>query len=622
MQGIAGTSSTQTNLSKCTSQWIPKRKAGSEFLDGLRLAELEGNKLDQDSAEPQLSVPIGIKVSKIELSLESSLKEMISPQMVSEKPLINTPTRPNLKVIQTRRSDSRSCELSHHSPPGLQNTSRFRVAAKRRLLDDYKIGKEIGRGGYSTVHSAIFRQTGESRAIKIIKKNDPNIHSKIDFGMELYILKQMNHPNIIQVYEVIESQEFVYIVLEHCFGGDLGNYLREKGKLNQEENRLMIRQIAEAVSYMHRFGLCHGDLKPENIMLKHPNDLSNIKLIDFGFSQRLETGQFLRDPIGTSTFCAPEIIMQKFDMRIDNWCMGLILYLCLTGNLPFKGANKREIIHNTLTHEIDIYNLEFACLPFGAKELVLKLLTKDPDRRLPAEIAKKHPWVLGYIDDEFKQMFIEEVLYQSQRLPLICRLNQLIILIAESWDTSESYTDCVKSSNQQPKSFSHTQPNTSYVPYELDHLRGMVARSLQNAPTSVLAFKSGITTSKKKKTNSLDSRLMSISRISPIAAYVIKNLLEHLVQEQSEVDKSASQRQVSLVEVSKYFREQFSSIYEMIPSGLDEHKGRQIMMFSLESTPDPDFLYFLSLLVGKICRYIIMSNRDQDATYRKYSFKT
>lgn len=105
-------------------------------------------------------------------------------------------------------------------------------------------------------------------------------------------------------------------------------------------------------------------------MLKYPDDISDLRLIDFGFSQELEAGQFLKDPIGTATFCAPEIIMQKFNMRIDNWCMRIVLYYSLTGNLPFKGSTKQEIMLKALTHEIDIYIPEFACLHFGASELV------------------------------------------------------------------------------------------------------------------------------------------------------------------------------------------------------------------------------------------------------------
>jgi serine/threonine protein kinase len=371
--------------------------------------------------------------------------------------------------------------------------------------------------------------------------------------------------------------------------------------MSQADARQMIKQVASAIAYMHRFGLCHGDLKPENIMLKYPDDISDLRLIDFGFSQELEEGQFLKDPIGTATFCAPEIIMQKFDMRIDNWCMGIVLYNCLTGNLPFKGSTKQEIMLRTLTHEIDIYIPEFACLHFGARELVLKLLTKDPDQRITAEFILKHPWVIGYIEDEFRYKFLEDVLHKSQRLPLFCKLSQLIVELSLSADDQFELFHGMHDKHLR-SSFSDL---LEFTMIKLEGGSDIVRHELPDIHDSVLALSSGKHKQKyiRKCEEFIDSEHRHGAHFSKKEQLVFDRIIRLL--ESEKLKRCASNEApfgFFLPDVEKHINDQYSIIYEMI----SEDSTRTIEVSSkklcLDLNTDPNFLLFVSLLVRKLCR--------------------
>jgi len=144
---------------------------------------------------------------------------------------------------------------------------------------------------------------------------------------------------------------------------------------------------------MHNYDICHGDLKPENIMLKNKGDLTSLKLIDFGFATKVDAGKHLKIPFGTPIYFAPEVIMQHFDIRIDNWCLGIILYIMISGRFPFSGRNKKEILESIMSASISFNHPPFRIASGQVKDLIFKLLARNPSDRYLAVEALQHPWL-------------------------------------------------------------------------------------------------------------------------------------------------------------------------------------------------------------------------------------
>lgn len=219
-------------------------------------------------------------------------------------------------------------------------------AKKNDITSIYKFDKELGSGGYGTVYLGINKLTGEKRAIKAIKKT--SVDNQEAFRDEIKILMGMDHPNIIKLYEIFESEDYVYLVQEVCEGGELFYHITNTKHLTEDQVAQVMRQIFGAVQYCHANNVCHRDLKPENFLLKKINDISSIKLIDFGLAKQLAEGEKMKSPNGTPYYIAPEIITGDYDLKVDNWSLGVVMYVMLTGSPPFYGTNNKEILRSVL----------------------------------------------------------------------------------------------------------------------------------------------------------------------------------------------------------------------------------------------------------------------------------
>lgn len=269
---------------------------------------------------------------------------------------------------------------------------------KCNINNDYEFDKELGAGGYGKVYSALHKKSGLKRAVKVIKKAEVENHDT--FKNEISLLMSMDHPNIIKLYEVYETEDFVYLVTEVCEGGELFFYITKTTHLTENEVALVMRQIFAALGYCHANNVCHRDIKPENFMLKFENDPGSIKLIDFGLAEKVNDGEMMKDPNGTPYYIAPEIIDGKYDHRVDNWSLGVIMYVMLSGCPPFFGKNNKEILKSVLK-AIYTFNLKpFKTCSDEVKDLISKLLVKDPNKRFTAQQAYNHPWVQRQVDAE------------------------------------------------------------------------------------------------------------------------------------------------------------------------------------------------------------------------------
>jgi len=212
---------------------------------------------------------------------------------------------------------------------------------------------------------------------------------------ELDIMRKMDHPNIIKLYEIYQDEETFYFVLEYCSGGELLQYFISKNAhLGEIETMKLMRDIFKAVGYLHNHQICHRDLKLENFLFEHLGEDAQIKLIDFGLAkQKMDLTAGFKSIVGSPNFIAPEILNRKeYDFKCDVWSLGVIVFLLLSGDSPFQGENNLDTFNRIKKGKFVFESSDWKNISPEAKDLIKKLLIVDPNKRLTAFEALKHPW--------------------------------------------------------------------------------------------------------------------------------------------------------------------------------------------------------------------------------------
>jgi len=208
-------------------------------------------------------------------------------------------------------------------------------------------------------------------------------------------MKSLQHPHILPLIEVFETKDSIFLVLEIVTGGELFDRIVEKGNYSETDASNIVHQILEAVSYLHSQGVVHRDLKPENLLCaSSPDDKIHIYVADFGLSRVFQDNQQLNTYCGSPEYVAPEVLAcVPYEKAVDLWSVGVITYILLTGFLPFYDKN-----HSVLFEKIQSVDYNWDDCPQvspAAKHFIQHLLVKDPKKRYTAEMAMKHPWILG-----------------------------------------------------------------------------------------------------------------------------------------------------------------------------------------------------------------------------------
>lgn len=261
----------------------------------------------------------------------------------------------------------------------------------------YAIVKTLGEGSFGKVKLAEHLVTKQKVALKIIsRKMMQNNDMAFRVEREIQYLKLLRHPHIIKLFEVINTPTDIIMVIEYA-GNELFDYIVKRGKMGEEEARRFFQQIICAVEYCHRHKIVHRDLKPENLLL---DDNFNVKIADFGLSNLMTDGNFLKTSCGSPNYAAPEVISGKLyaGPEVDVWSCGVILYVMLCGRLPFDD----EFIP-TLFKKINggIYNIPSYLSP-GARSLLQKLLIVNPMNRITIEGIRDHAWFKEDLPDYLK----------------------------------------------------------------------------------------------------------------------------------------------------------------------------------------------------------------------------
>ncbi|XP_030051868.1 serine/threonine-protein kinase MARK1 isoform X5 [Microcaecilia unicolor] len=269
-------------------------------------------------------------------------------------------------------------------------------------IGNYRLLKTIGKGNFAKVKLARHVLTGREVAVKIIDKTQLNPTSLQKLFREVRIMKILNHPNIVKLFEVIETEKTLYLIMEYASGGEVFDYLVAHGRMKEKEARAKFRQIVSAVQYCHQKCIVHRDLKAENLLLDAD---MNIKIADFGFSNEFTVGSKLDTFCGSPPYAAPELFQgKKYDgPEVDVWSLGVILYTLVSGSLPFDGQNLKELRERVLRGK---YRIPFY-MSTDCENLLKKLLVLNPIKRGSLEQIMKDRWMnVGHEEEELKP-FIE-----------------------------------------------------------------------------------------------------------------------------------------------------------------------------------------------------------------------
>ena len=262
------------------------------------------------------------------------------------------------------------------------------------IFDEYELKEKLGEGAYGSVYKVQQKYTNYLRAVKAIKKKYVD---STEFYNEIEVLKALDHPNIIKLFDCYQDKSYYYMVEEYCGGGDLFDYIQKEKFFTERKAGTIFNQLLSAVNHLHKKRIVHRDLKPENIVLiESKNKDVYIKLIDFGTSITIK-GKNLTQELGTIYYIAPEVFMNNYNEKADIWSCGIILYTMLCGHPPFCG-NKENIIKSKILHSKLIFpSKEFKSVSKQAIEYIKHLLSYDPEDRPSAEEALNNKWLQSMI---------------------------------------------------------------------------------------------------------------------------------------------------------------------------------------------------------------------------------
>ncbi|WOL05957.1 hypothetical protein Cni_G14688 [Canna indica] len=259
----------------------------------------------------------------------------------------------------------------------------------------YALDKELGRGQFGVTFLCTEKSTGRKYACKSVSKRKlVTKHDIDDMRREVVILQHLTgQPNIVEFKGAYEDKENVHLVMELCMGGELFDRITAKGSYTEKAAAAVCRDIVNVVNVCHFMGVMHRDLKPENFLLVSKDDNAELKATDFGLSVFIEEGKVYKEIVGSAYYVAPEVLQKNYGKEIDVWSAGIILYILLCGFPPFYGETEKAIFDAILTEDIDFQSAPWPSISESAKDLIRKMLTRDPKKRITAAQALEHQWL-------------------------------------------------------------------------------------------------------------------------------------------------------------------------------------------------------------------------------------
>ncbi|KAK3848633.1 MAG: kinase-like domain-containing protein [Linnemannia gamsii] len=290
---------------------------------------------------------------------------------------------------KVQANQSRRASVDRGSTRDSSVKSKPVAPSKPEYVGPYLLGKTLGKGSSGCVKLARHRRTNEQVAIKIISKASLANRAAVNRGIEreIAIMKLINHPHVIRLYDVYETDKELFLIMEYVSGGELFEYLVNKGRLEEPEALRFFQQIIVGLAFCHKRKICHRDLKPENLLLDH---CRNVKIADFGMASLQKSGRLLETSCGSPHYASPEVVTgMKYDgSSSDIWSCGIILYALLTGHLPFDDENIRQLLSKVKAGKFYMPT----DISASARDLISRMLTVNPRRRITMQGVMMHPW--------------------------------------------------------------------------------------------------------------------------------------------------------------------------------------------------------------------------------------
>ncbi|XP_004291330.1 PREDICTED: calcium-dependent protein kinase 29 isoform X1 [Fragaria vesca subsp. vesca] len=303
----------------------------------------------------------------------------------------------------------------------------------------YTLEKELGRGQFGVTRLCTEKSTGRKYACKSISCRKLVTNKDIeDLRREILILEHLTgQPNIVEFKGAFEDRQNLHLIMELCTGGELFDRIITKGSYSEREAAKIFRQIVNVVHVCHFMGVMHRDLKPENFLLVSKDEDAPLKAIDFGLSVFIEQGKVYRDIVGSAYYVAPEVLRRNYGKEIDVWSAGVMLYILLSGVPPFWAETEKGIFDSIIEGKLDLQSAPWPSISDAAKDLIRKMLTKDPKKRITAADVLEHPWMKK--DGEASDKPIDSaVLIRMKQFRAMNKLKKLALkVIAETLSEEE-----------------------------------------------------------------------------------------------------------------------------------------------------------------------------------------
>lgn len=291
------------------------------------------------------------------------------------------------------------------TPKKLSNTTfdveRIRVEDEGEIERKYQMGETLGKGAFGVVREVTRRESKEKFAMKIVPKDKPGSISILLLEREVEVLKRVNHPNIIKLEAVYETAKKMYMIMELCVGGELSEELKKRTYFKEDDAKVLMRKVIEALVYMHDYDMVHRDLKLENILLvtSDPNDF-NIRVTDFGLANMKGLPgceDLMHVKCGTPYYMAPEVLNTKheYTKMCDVWSVGVIMYSLLCGRYPFYSTTPAKLEEVIQIGNLTFREIEWSNVSPAAKDLLMNMLCVDTTSRYTARRILDDPWFTG-----------------------------------------------------------------------------------------------------------------------------------------------------------------------------------------------------------------------------------
>lgn len=319
--------------------------------------------------------------------------DIIAPGSVNQVGNFSKPHRvcPNCYERLTQSGgSSQGMELDHAEPLATSHRSNKHST---NIEFDYTLGEKLGEGAFGIVVEAIDNSTSQSYALKIIDRTKLSAEDDSAVQHEVSILSNLHHPNIVRLLDFYTEPQKYYMVMEKVNGGELFDRIVAKRHYTEREARDLVRIVLSALKYCHDKNVVHRDIKPENLLMAHKTDDADVKLVDFGFAA-VANGFNLTEPCGTPAYVAPEILEGRpYGKPVDMWSFGVLLYILLCGGPPFYAQDQQVLFKKILTGKFAFDLERWRNISSTAKDLISKLLTLSPIRRLTVDEALNHEWL-------------------------------------------------------------------------------------------------------------------------------------------------------------------------------------------------------------------------------------